>query len=172
MTAPVADVDFTLSSVGTIVVISNVESAPFTLSSPGVDDIEDNTGATRIWQGSGLQPGTWTITWGDVPGYEAPADDSKELEGGETVTFFGRYTLAGRFRVNVLERIGVGAERKLRIRWYSEVGKMYRVEATNDLGAADWAPVGQPQPGGGTMASMEIPIALDTPMRFFRVMAY
>ena len=170
--APVTGVDFTLTPVGTIQVISNVESAPFTLTDPDGNPDTDTTGSSRVWSGSGLKTGTWTISWGAVPGFISPPDDGKVLAEGEVITFFGEYTLE-EYKVHVVDTTGTGAEKKLRLQWYSEVGATYQVQKTSDLLSGSWENVGPAQAGIGGMMSTEILITLLVDEdSFFRVKAY
>ncbi len=168
----VSGIDFTLTVVGTIQVVSNVQSAPFTLTL-GEVFIEGVAGATRVWSQSGLEIGTWMISWGAVPGFVPPPDESQVLHICDTLVFYGGYTLEGLFKVNDLGTTGTGAERELRIEWYGEVGKMYQVERTTDLLSDSWQNVGPPQAGIGDMMSADVEIGLFTAAdSFFRVMAY
>ncbi len=155
---PVTSVDFTLSPVGTIRAVSNVQSAPFTLSSAGLPDIQGNTGQSRVWIGQ-VRAGLWKITWGAVPGFETPPQEEQYVQMDE-VTFTGHYTLSPSegIRVHALETVGTGTEKKFRILWYSEVGKMYRVQAIDDLGPgpSDWHNLSGPYGGVGGMMSYEV----------------
>ncbi|NQT83173.1 carboxypeptidase regulatory-like domain-containing protein, partial [bacterium] len=170
--APVTGVDFTLTPVGTILVVSNVQSAPFTLSNPdAVGDIEDDTGPSRIWYEDGLTTGTWTIAWGNIAGYDTPSGESKVLDAGKTITFFGEYTLKEGFKVNVLDTTGSEPNRSVRIQWYSEVGTMYQVQATDDLESWTWQNVGDSQAGTGALMVYEEAIG-ENVIRFLRLMAY
>ena len=168
--SPVENVGFTLTPVGLILVVSDVEFAPFTLSSLGSPSIEENTGAGRSWESGEVKPGTWTINWGAVPGYIAPPAEALVLDAGDRLTFFGHYTLTEGFRVNDLETTGVGAEKELRLEWYSEVGKMYQVQGTDDL-RGTWQDIGSPQPGTGAVMSY-VELIGENGIRFLRVNAY
>jgi hypothetical protein len=167
---PAIGVNFTLTPVGGIQAVSDAQSAPFTLSSPGSPTIEANTGEGRTWESGEVKPGSWTITWGDVSGYNKPAPQTDQLNSGEVLTFFGHYTLREGHRVTSVGTTGTGTEKKVRIEWYSEVGKMYQVQGTGDLPPATWQNVGSPQPGTGAVMSCEELIGATT-VKFFRVQA-
>ena len=169
--SPVTGVDFSLSEVGSITVVSDVQSAPFTLGpATGPARIEGNTGESRVWESGEVETGSWTITWGAVPGYDSPAPETQDLAPGGSLAFFGQYTLSEGFKVNKLEKTGEAEERKIRIEWYSELGTLYQVQGTNDLGVGEWQNVASPQPGtGGAMSCEELIGA--TSMRFLRVQA-
>ena len=75
-------------ALGTVAVSSNVSSS-WTITGPATI-----TGSGTS-QSSPSQPaGTYTITWGDVPGYTAPATQSLTLISGSTITFNGTYVAA------------------------------------------------------------------------------
>lgn len=78
---------YTVIPLGTINVTSNVSSSwvitgPATITGSGTS------------QSSASPPGTYTITWGDVAGYTAPATQSLTLVSGGTITFNGAYVAA------------------------------------------------------------------------------
>ncbi len=169
--SPVTGVDFSLTQVGSITVVSDVQSAPFTLGVvTGPAKIEGNTGESRVWESGQVETGTWTITWGAVPGYDSPAPETQNLDPGEGVAFYGQYTLSEGFRINKVEKTGEEEQEKIRIEWYSELGRWYQVQATNDLRVRAWQNVASPQPGTGAMMFYEELIG-ETTMKFFRVQA-
>jgi 5-hydroxyisourate hydrolase-like protein (transthyretin family) len=169
--SPATGVDFSLSEVGSITVVSDVQSAPFTLGVvTGPANIEGNTGESRVWESGQVETGSWTITWGAVPGYDSPAPETGDLDPGGSLAFFGEYKLSEGFKVNKLEKTGEAEERKIRIEWYSELGKMYLVQGTGDLPSATWQNVGSAQPGTGAVMSCEELIG-ETAVKFFRVQA-
>ncbi len=65
--------------------------APWTLDGP--------SGIHFTGTGSGLytdlEPGDYTITWGDVPGYVTPAPETATLQQQETLDFTGTYVFVG-----------------------------------------------------------------------------
>ncbi len=175
---PAIGVDFTLTPVGVIRVVSDVQSAPFTLEvsrvvGPRLDliQIDDNTGPDRLWESGEVHIGTSTITWHGVPGYNTPPPETQELSPGDLLTFFGHYALKEGYKVNTVSTAGAGAERKVRIEWYSEVGKMYQVQGTDKLVSSPWQNIGSPVPGTGAMMSYEELIGAKT-RRFLRVEAF
>jgi len=174
----VSGVDFTLTPVGAIRVVSDVQSAPFRVEvvrQIGISTImvynEANTGPDRVWERGEIQAGTAAITWGDVPGFDKPSPETQTLDPGEILTFFGHYTLTEGFKVNKLEKTGPEGEKKIRIEWYSEVGTWYQVEGTNDLESGLWQGIESPLPGtGGVMLYEELIGANEK--KFLRVVAF
>lgn len=69
---------------GTINVASNISSS-WTITGPSTI-----TGSGTS-QSSASPPGTYTITWGSVPGYVTPATQSLTLASDRTITFDGAY---------------------------------------------------------------------------------
>jgi hypothetical protein len=112
----------------------------------------------------------WRIVWGAVPGYTAPLPETETLDPGEILTFFGHYTLEEGFRVNKVSKTVAGDPEKIRIEWYSEVGKWYQVQGTNELVTGSWQNIGSPLPGSGALMSYEEPIG-ESEKRFLRVQA-
>lgn len=169
--SPVTGVDFSLSEAGSITVVSDVQSAPFTLGiTTGPAKIEGNTGESRVWESGDVETGSWTITWGAVPGYDSPAPETGDLDPGGSLAFFGEYKLSEGFKINKLEKTGEAEEKKIRIEWYSELGKMYLVQGTGELPSATWQNIGSPQPGTGAVMSCEELIGAAA-VKFFRVQA-
>ncbi len=167
--SPATGVDFSLAQVGSITVVSDVQSAPFTLGvATGPANIEGNTGESRVWESGQVETGSWTITWGTVPGYAAPVPETGDLDPGGSLTFFGQYTLSEGFKVNKLEKTGEADQKKIRIEWYSELGTWYQVQGTNDLPVGAWQNIASPQPGTGAIMSCEELIGA-TSVKFFRV---
>ncbi len=72
---------------GTIEVNSNPSDASFTLSGPA------NYSGVTPWSRSDAPAGTYLITWGFIKGYEIPSPESKTLEKGEIISFYGAYQL-------------------------------------------------------------------------------
>jgi len=62
-------------------------SAPWTLSS-SAGFSESGTGDQTV---RGLEPGDYTLTWGEVSGWVAPLPDVMTVRAGETATFSGIY---------------------------------------------------------------------------------
>jgi len=73
---------------GTIKVTTNLASATFSLS--GTYASYDGKGSS--WVNTEAVVGEYTITYGDVPGYEAPTPRRETLGKGGTITFTGTYT--------------------------------------------------------------------------------
>lgn len=72
---------------GTINVSANIPSASWTISGPTTFP------GSGTSQSSTSQPaGTYLITWDAVPGYIAPANYSRTLLSGGTISFSGNYT--------------------------------------------------------------------------------
>ena len=169
--APGTGIDFFLAEIGFIVVVSDVQSAPFTLSlALGPAPIVGNTGPDRIWESGELAVGEWTITWGDVPGYDKPSPETQTLGPGETLTFFGRYALAEGFRVNKVSKTLAADPEYFKIEWYAEIGKWYQVQGKDDLLTDSWQNLGPPLPGAGALMSYEELIAAKR-MRYLRLQA-
>ena len=170
---PVSGVNFTLSAVGWIRVISDVQDAPFSLSSPDQPAIDGNTGEKRWWQGE-VRSGTWTITWGGVDGYQTPGPEERYVHM-EEVSFFGHYPLSPTFgfMVNFVETSGTGAEKKIILRWYSELGKTYEVEGIDSLGGPGVWDKASPilHKGVGALMTFEDPIGARR-ARYYRVKMY
>lgn len=74
---------------GTINVSSNIASS-WTITGPSGSPV---SGAGTSQSYASQPVGTYTIVWGDVPGYTTPATDSYTLADGETHTFAGNYVV-------------------------------------------------------------------------------
>jgi hypothetical protein len=72
---------------GTIVVSTNNAAAVFTISD----------GNNNIFSGSGISfmqsvhPGSYTISYGDIPGFITPVSDTQVLPAGGSISFIGTY---------------------------------------------------------------------------------
>ena len=77
--------DWTVPSVGTVNVSSNISSS-WTITGPTTI-----TGSGTSQSSTSKPTGTYTITWGAVSGYTAPATQSLTLTSGGTITFTGTY---------------------------------------------------------------------------------
>lgn len=71
---------------GTIVVNTNNDAASFTLTGPAT-----YTGNGTNWSEPDAPTGTYNITYGSIPAYDTPANDTQTLEDGDTITFVGTY---------------------------------------------------------------------------------
>ena len=71
---------------GSIAVSTNVSSATFTITGPSI-----YYGSGTYWATSGATAGKYTITYGDVAGYETPSSKTKTLISDEKITFTGSY---------------------------------------------------------------------------------
>ncbi len=76
-------------SVGTITVTTNNSAATFTVTGPTT-----YTGSGITWSQANVPIGTYTITYGSIPGYDTPASDTQTLVSGSTITFTGLYNLS------------------------------------------------------------------------------
>lgn len=61
--------------------------APWSLTDPA-DEVTSDNGDATLFE---LEPGSYTIAWGDVAGWFTPAVETLELVAGETITFTGTY---------------------------------------------------------------------------------
>ncbi len=92
--SPLATLDTNIASAesnpyapsGTIVVNTNNDAATFTLTGPAT-----YTGSGTNWSEPDAPIGTYNITYGSIPAYDTPADDTQTLEDGDTITFTGIY---------------------------------------------------------------------------------
>ena len=79
---------FAVSENGTISVTSNLDEARFSISGP-----EHYSGKASDPDFSDVPPGTYTITWQAVSGYDTPPSEEKQLpETGGNISFYGGYT--------------------------------------------------------------------------------
>ncbi len=76
-------------SVGTITVTTNNTAATFTLTGPAT-----YTGSGISWSQSNAPVGIYTITYGSISGYDAPASSSQTLISKGTIIFAGTYNLS------------------------------------------------------------------------------
>jgi hypothetical protein len=82
---------------GTVQVTTNVASAAFTLKGPA-----SYTGSGQSFTQANAPAGTYTITYGVVPGFTTPVSEAKTLSAGGTVAFTGSYApLPGIGRIQV-----------------------------------------------------------------------
>ena len=88
-----ADVELTDTQTGAIqiTVTPSGLNAPWTLTGAG-GGTQSGSGSTLL---TGLVPGDYTITWGDVAGYDTPTAETATLATGATLTFTGAYTSSG-----------------------------------------------------------------------------
>jgi len=88
---------FPLGGSGTIVLDPNPDilNAPWSLAGPCSYSLEGNGDLTL----TSLDPGAYTITWGDVPGWSTPSGEMQNLAADDTVTLIGTY----------IEDVGTGA---------------------------------------------------------------
>jgi hypothetical protein len=82
--------------VGTIIVTSVPPGFPFSLSGAA------NFSSLTPWGRVDLPPGYYTITWGSMSGYIAPAQEVKELSANSTISFQGNYALPQTGSIEVL----------------------------------------------------------------------
>ena len=72
---------------GAIAVSTNLAGATFTLSGP-----DSYSGSGTSLSQAGAPAGSYTITYGTVPGYSTPASQTQILEAGGSIGFTGTYT--------------------------------------------------------------------------------
>lgn len=86
------------ATTGTIVIDPEPNSidAPWTLSGPGKADIEGDGDQTL----AEMDPGEFTLTWGEVADFVTPASDTQTLAAAATVTFGGIYIEAGTIEID------------------------------------------------------------------------
>ena len=79
------------SALGTIEIDPNPDSlnAPWTLTGPNAFSHSFNGDAVEGY----LDPGEYTVTWGDVTGWDTPSPSTQTLAAGESITFTGTYQL-------------------------------------------------------------------------------
>ena len=75
-----------ISEPGRISVSTNLEDATFTITGP-----ETYSGSGTSWSKSNVPVGTYTIHYGDVPGYSTPPPETKKLASGGEIEFRGTY---------------------------------------------------------------------------------
>ena len=75
------------AATGTIQVTTNLSAASFTIAGPA-----NYSGSGTTWTRTDAPAGDYTITFGAVSGYTAPAGQTKTLAVGGTITFTGTYT--------------------------------------------------------------------------------
>lgn len=63
--------------------------APWTVSGPN----DYSTTLEGIWSLYELEPGEYTVTWGNIPGWQTPDPESQVLPGGGLITLAGTYVL-------------------------------------------------------------------------------
>jgi hypothetical protein len=82
------DVELTLTNVlrGTIRVTNNIAASSFTLSGPATYE-----GSGRSYTNALAAPGTYTITWNDIPYYRTPPPQTNQLVANGTLSFSGAY---------------------------------------------------------------------------------
>jgi pimeloyl-ACP methyl ester carboxylesterase len=84
-------------SSGTIQVTTTVAAAAFTIKGPAT-----YTGSGLTFTKTNAPAGTYTITYGVVPGYTTPVSETKALSAGATLAFTGSYApLPGIGRIQV-----------------------------------------------------------------------
>ncbi len=69
-----------------IVVTTNLDEATFTITGPVTYN-----GSGKEYTVKNVPVGTYTVTFGDVKGYETPQSVKKDVKEGEIVTFTGQY---------------------------------------------------------------------------------
>jgi hypothetical protein len=74
---------------GAIAVSTNLPAASFTIAGPATF-----TGSGLSFLATGAPAGAYTITYGDVPGYDTPLPSANSLAPGETVMFSAAYKKA------------------------------------------------------------------------------
>ncbi len=74
------------ASVGTIVVNTNNATATFTLTGPAT-----YSGSGTGWTQNNAPVGTYTITYGTIPGYDTPPSHDHTLLSGDTIVCTGLY---------------------------------------------------------------------------------
>ncbi len=74
---------------GTIEVKTNLARATFLISGPA-----SYSGSGKNWRRVGAPSGSYTITYGDVPGFVTPASETKTLSSSGTISFTGDYKLS------------------------------------------------------------------------------
>ena len=92
-TYPIGNWDFPLSATGTIEIDAEPDSidAPWSLTGP-CSYSSSGSGDTTL---TGLNPGDYTLSWGNHPDWVAPADSLKPLGADDTITFAGTYAPIG-----------------------------------------------------------------------------
>jgi hypothetical protein len=71
---------------GTIEVQTNINEAAFNITGPG-----NYNGSGMLWTTAEVTPGSYRITYGNVPGYETPPSETKTLPSGGSISFIGEY---------------------------------------------------------------------------------
>jgi uncharacterized protein (TIGR03437 family) len=83
---------------GTIQAATNLSAATFTISGPAT-----YSGSGTTWTQTNAPVGAYTITFGAVSGYTAPAAQTQILVAGGTISFTGTYTTASTGTVTITE---------------------------------------------------------------------
>jgi len=78
--------------------------ASWTLTDPEGDEVQ-GTGSTFL---DDLLPGDYTVTWGDLAGFETPAAETQSMSAGETLEFVGTYVEYGSISIQLLP-VGIDA---------------------------------------------------------------
>jgi len=81
---------------GSINVITNLDAAAFEIAGPN-----DYSGFGKTWTQPGTPVGEYTITYGAVDGYIAPASQTATLNVGKMINFFGTYVKMPSGTINV-----------------------------------------------------------------------
>ncbi|MBX7134005.1 MAG: hypothetical protein K1X67_15135 [Fimbriimonadaceae bacterium] len=132
---------------GTIVVTTNLSSAAFAFVGPV------SHAGQASYTHTNAPPGTYTITYGAVPGYATPPSETRTLAAGGTISFTGSYlpllpqlTVApGSLSFNYLtSTIGPIAAQQLNV---SSNGAAVSFNATVSAGSGNWLFM---QPASGT----------------------
>jgi hypothetical protein len=92
------------STTGTISITTNLTSATFTLTGPATY----NGSGTSFTQ-TNAPAGTYTITYGVVPGYTTPVPQMQTLAAGGTISFSGIYTALPTTGTILVTSVPVGA---------------------------------------------------------------
>jgi len=89
VTASVAvAVQLTIINTTSISVSTNLDGSPFTIEGPGGVAYE---GQGSAWSATGVAPGEYTISYGDVQGYTTPAGETATVSVGGSIAFTGEY---------------------------------------------------------------------------------
>ncbi len=101
---------------GTINVTTDHAGASFTITGPAT-----YSGSGTNWSVSDAPVGTYSITYGSVPGYYAPSGDTLVLQRDDTIVFNGQYTMMNK---SIIVGAGPGESNLGIVGLYSPEGTM------------------------------------------------
>jgi hypothetical protein len=107
---------------GSISVTTNNPGATFTIDGPA-----SYSGSGTSWLVSDAPEGTYTINFGDVNGYSAPAPQTKTLETDSSISFTGNYVTLSR---NIISGLGAGQENIGRVKVFNADGTQTLIDDT------------------------------------------